>query len=181
MSPVPARRDRQGRNSPFDVVERVYPAVRDRTVARGWRRANHAGRGGPLSKHREQSPTMSDYKSAARASHSEKLKGFAGGGPVQPASFPMRAPVVSSLPSHPPSLSAAPNPPQVVAPVRANPPQSIPAQPPPQVINQLASGKKLASLAQGGRVIRGPAAEREMARMEKDAKAAKNQRHSKKG
>jgi hypothetical protein len=182
MSAFPPHGDRQGRNSSFDVVERVYSAIRDRSVARGRRRASHDGRSGPLSKHREQPLTMSDYKSAARASHGEKLKGFAGGGPVAPpASFPIRAPVVSPLSSHPPSLSAAPHPPQVVAPVRANPPQSIPAQPAPQVINQLASGKKLISRASGGRVIRGPAAEREMAQMEKDAKATKNQRHSKKG
>ena len=36
-------------------------------------------------------------------------------------------------------------------------------------------------MASGGKVIRGPAAEREMARMEKEAKAARNQRRPKQG
>jgi hypothetical protein len=50
---------------------------------------------------------MSDYKSSAHASHGDKLTamGFAGGGPIQPASFPMRPPVVAPLRAIAPPVS----------------------------------------------------------------------------
>jgi hypothetical protein len=99
-------------------------------------------------------PTMTDYKSAAAASRGDKLKtmGFAGGGPViQPASFPMRPPVVAPLRS-------------IAPPIGVKRP-SVPG---------LAVGGNV-----GGHpvsVTRGPAAEREMARMEREAKAEQKAR-----
>lgn len=101
-------------------------------------------------------PGMSDYKSAAQDSHGEKLKamGFAGGGPVTEATFPIRPPVVAPLRSSAPSIGAK---------------------------------RPSVGLAVGGNVgsrpvnvSRGAAAEREMALMEKEAKAAANQRQSRK-
>jgi hypothetical protein len=96
-------------------------------------------------------PAMSDFKSAAAASREGKIKamGFAGGGPVAQATFPIRPPVVAPLRSIAPSVGAKR--------------PSIPG---------LAAGGNV-----GGRVTRGAAAEREMARMEREA----NRDHPKKG
>jgi hypothetical protein len=101
---------------------------------------------------------MTDYKSAAKSSREVKMKsmGFAGGGPVTQAAFPMRPPVVAPL--------------RPIAPPIGGKRPSVPG---------LAAGGNV-----GGHPVNvtgGPAAEREMARMEKEAKVAKNQRHSKKG
>ena len=100
-------------------------------------------------------PTMTHYKTAAAASRDEKIKtmGLAGGGPVTQAAFPIRPPVVAPLRSVAPSVGAKR--------------PSIPG---------LAAGGNVS-----GHVIRGPAAEREMARMEKEAKADGNRRQPKKG
>jgi hypothetical protein len=88
-------------------------------------------------------PTMSNYKAAAKASRGEKLKSMAGGGPITEATFPIRAPVVGPLPSGTPPVLKSGRPP---------------------------------TLAAGGdvrktNVIHGKAAEREMAQMEREARA----------
>jgi hypothetical protein len=94
-------------------------------------------------------PTMTDYKSAARASHVLKLKGLAGWGPVTQASFPIRPPVVAPLRSSTPTFGAKR--------------PSIPG------------------LAAGGNIEGRGHPDREMARMEKETKAAGNHRKPKKG
>jgi hypothetical protein len=105
-------------------------------------------------------PTMTDYKSAAQASRGEKLKALAGGGPVTQAAFPIRPPIVAPLRSSAPSFGAKK--------------PSIPG---------LAAGGGVQGREQTSvtHVIRGAAAEREMARMEKEAKTAGNRPKPRKG
>lgn len=117
--------------------------------------------------------TMPDYKSAARASHGEKLKamGFASGGNVNTGPVTI-AP--GSLPTSPIWKS-----------VTGSPSGHLPVSPP--ITKASAPLVPVRSFADGGKVIRGPAAEREMARMEreakaeKEAKAAANHRRPKEG
>jgi hypothetical protein len=103
--------------------------------------------------------TMTDYKSAAQASHGEKLKamGFAGGGNVNSAPVTVSP---GSLPSSPIWKSVA-----------SGSSGHLPVSPP---ISKASSPLvPVRSFADGGTVIRGLAAEREMARMEKEARAEK--------
>jgi hypothetical protein len=98
---------------------------------------------------------MSDYKSDAKVSRQEKLKamGFAGGGNVSP--------IWKSVPPTLPSGASR----QAVS---------------PPISKASAPFVGVSSMALGGNVIRGPAAEREMARMEKEAKTAGNRRQPEK-
>jgi hypothetical protein len=97
-------------------------------------------------------PTMTDYKSTAQASHGEKLKamGFAGGGPVTEATFPIRPPTAAPLRSSAPSIGAKR--------------PSVPG---------FAVGGNVGGREHPVNVTRGAAAEREMAQMEKEAKREK--------
>jgi hypothetical protein len=119
-------------------------------------------------------PTMTDYKTAAAVSRGEKLKAMAGGGNV---------PVPSVSPVVVPNVPAGRQP---TSPIWKSVPPSLPSggsrQPvSPPISKATAPFVGVSSMARGGKVIRGPAAEREMARMERAAKAAGNHRRPKKG
>jgi hypothetical protein len=117
---------------------------------------------------------LKGYKLAAKASHSVKLKsmGFAGGGNVNIA--PGRQPVSPIWKSVPPALPSG----AVRLPV--SPPISK-ATAPLVPVSSFATGGNVPERPSPVYVTRGVAAEREMAQMEKKAKAAKSQRRSKKG
>jgi hypothetical protein len=115
------------------------------------------------------SPTMADYKSGAAVSRDVKLKAMAGGGNVTvPPGRQPTSPIWKSVPPALPSGASR---------------QSVS----PPISKASAPLVAVSPFAAGGNVIRGPAAEREMARMEREAKAEKearaagNQRLPKKG
>lgn len=119
-------------------------------------------------------PTMTDYKSAAAVSHGVKLKAMAVGGNIP---IPHLSPVV--VPNVPPGREPS-------SPIWKSVPSSLPSggshlPVSPPISKASAPLVAVSPLAAGGKVIRGPAAERGMARMEREAKAARNQRLPKKG
>jgi hypothetical protein len=137
-------------------------------------------------------PTMTHYKVAAAVSRGVKLKAMAGGGNV-PVQFVSPHVPISSISPHVPVPSVSPvvvpNVPagrQPTSPIWKSVPPSLPSGGSRQAVSPPISKATapfvgVSSMARGGKVIRGPAAEREMARMEKEAKATHNQRRPKKG
>jgi hypothetical protein len=108
-------------------------------------------------------PTMADYKSGAAVSRGVKLKAMAGGGNVTvPPGRQPTSPIWKSVPPTLPSGASR---------------QSVS----PPISKASAPLVAVSPFAAGGKVIRGQAAEREMARMEKEAKVSGNQRLPKKG
>jgi len=116
--------------------------------------------------------TMTDYKSAAAVSRGVKVKAMAGGGNI---------PVPSVSPVVVPNVPAGRQP---TSPIWKSVPPSLPSggsrqSVSPPISKATAPFVGVSSMARGGKVTRCPAAEREMARMEKEAKAARNRRRPK--